>query len=485
MPHNAHQEEMTGICKTMTISKVRGGGAAKHTSEHADSNGELENTPLLEALAEILRLPLPGGPERYMPEILRRLAKAVDASGVSLLRNVAGRTPSDPSQVEVACEWWAKDSFRAAVQFVPHLSEARRNLLQRNETLTLEFPETGIQSVLCIPIVAAQYWGFLTFVDCRSRRVWTDPQKAFLQVAGVGIGSVILRQGLERRSVGSEGAINQVPADSHQARLEELVKANEVLGRSIRNLVDIDNPDGFLREVLKTCAEVGGAVAAALFRYDQPSDSAFMEFWFEEGQFVDPASIPVFTRPFFSNVSGTDALRIIQSWWFNVEDLGMLPGVSEWHRQRGHEMIMHFPLKRGDERLGFVGVVFPTGISPTTNEIDILSALAQQATLALETKRLAAEAKQAAVALEREEAARRRAAALARANWAIRTSLDRLAERPHIDGFLGEVLSLCVEEFAAAAATVSLYDPAVEQSTLYLVCEDGVVKHASDGVSAK
>src|ERR1700692_3981262 len=94
-----------------------------------------------------------------------------------------------------------------------------------------------------------------------------------------------------------EGANAQVPADSNQERIEELVKANEVLGRSIRNLVDIDNLDGFLREVMKTCTEVGGAGAAAFFRYDQASDSAFMEVWFEEGQFVDPASIPVFTRP--------------------------------------------------------------------------------------------------------------------------------------------------------------------------------------------
>jgi signal transduction histidine kinase len=101
--------------------------------------------------------------------------------------------------------------------------------------------------------------------------------------------------------------------------------------------------------------------------------------------------------------------------------------------------------------------------------------LAQQATLALEMARLAEQAKQTALAIERENAARERAAELAKANEALRGCLDSLASVPELDEFLGQVMAALTRQLGAASSVLRLRNFERNALTLDLVYQDGRV----------
>ena len=89
-------------------------------------------------------------------------------------------------------------------------------------------------------------------------------------------------------------------------------------------------------------------------------------------------------------------------------------------------------------------------------DLEFAQSLAQQATLALEMARLAEQAKQTALAIEREKAARERAAELAKANEALRGCLDALASVPELDEFLGQVMAAMTRQLGATSSVLRL-----------------------------
>jgi signal transduction histidine kinase len=109
------------------------------------------------------------------------------------------------------------------------------------------------------------------------------------------------------------------------------------------------------------------------------------------------------------------------------------------------------------------------------SDLEFAQSLAQQATLALEMSRLAERAKQTALAIERENAARERAAELAKANEALRGCLDSLASVPELDEFLGQVMAAMTRQLGAASSVLRLRDFERNALTLDLVFQDGRV----------
>jgi signal transduction histidine kinase len=75
--------------------------------------------------------------------------------------------------------------------------------------------------------------------------------------------------------------------------------------------------------------------------------------------------------------------------------------------------------------------------------------LATAISLALETLRLAEEAKQTAIAREQEKAAQQRAAELAKANEALQGTIDAMAEIEDLDEFIPAVLKIVAQTFQA------------------------------------
>jgi PAS domain S-box-containing protein len=115
-------------------------------------------------------------------------------------------------------------------------------------------------------------------------------------------------------------------------------------------------------------------------------------------------------------------------------------------------------------------------------EIELAQALAQQASLAVHLTHLAERLRQVAILEERNLAATGRAAELARANQALKQTLDVLANDPEIDEVLGHVLTVVTQVLEGSVSTLWLRDRDAETAKLHLVFRDGhLVSGAESG----
>jgi signal transduction histidine kinase len=116
----------------------------------------------------------------------------------------------------------------------------------------------------------------------------------------------------------------------------------------------------------------------------------------------------------------------------------------------------------------------------TPKRLALLELLTAQATISLDHARLYAEAKraeemQAAIARERETFAQQRVAQLAKANAALRDSLDQLASVPQLDEFIGQVMAAITGQLGAVSSSLSLLGPDEQTMRLELIYEGGRV----------
>jgi signal transduction histidine kinase len=117
----------------------------------------------------------------------------------------------------------------------------------------------------------------------------------------------------------------------------------------------------------------------------------------------------------------------------------------------------------------------------TPKRLALLELLTAQATISLDHARLYAEAKRAeelkvAMARERETFAQQRVAQLAKANAALRDSLDQLASVPQLDEFIGQVMAAITGQLGAVSSTLSLFRPDDQTMALELIYQEGRVR---------
>lgn len=116
----------------------------------------------------------------------------------------------------------------------------------------------------------------------------------------------------------------------------------------------------------------------------------------------------------------------------------------------------------------------------TPKRLALLELLTAQAIISLDHACLYAEAKRAeelqvAMARERETFAQQRVAQLAKANAALRDSLDQLASVPQLDEFIGQVMAAITGQLGAVSSTLSLFGPDDQTMSLELIYQDGRV----------
>jgi signal transduction histidine kinase len=117
----------------------------------------------------------------------------------------------------------------------------------------------------------------------------------------------------------------------------------------------------------------------------------------------------------------------------------------------------------------------------TPKRLALLELLAAQATISLDHSCLYAAAKRAeemnvAMARERETFAQQRVAQLAKANAALRDSLDQLASVPQLDEFIGQVMAAITGQLGAVSSSLSLFGPDEQTMRLELIYEGGRVR---------
>jgi signal transduction histidine kinase/PAS domain-containing protein len=347
-----------------------------------------------------------------------------------------------------------------------------------------KFEAIGIKSCGAVPIfIEGRYIGSVGFDDCIMPRQWSQQEIDVLTTAAESIGAALHRKQLVDRLV-------EERTKAAQERVAELAKANEALKRSVDVLATETNLNQFIGHVLRLAAEQFNAPLAEYWETTNPNIGKIVGWWghnqihglgrphnhpasksgvrvpshmLEQGQFSDLRKH--FVAPFDHSVQPVEGT-------FSSDP-------ASWYASFGVSWQLNLPLIVGETCFGVLNFWQPSDRPFTEQQIELGYALAQQVTLAIRLSQLAEEAKQAAIAREQEKAAQERAAELAKANDALKRSLDALATDPELDRFLVHVLREIAQQVDLCTAYLFLYDPDSNTLTLRISLKDNQIHFGS------
>ncbi len=194
-------------------------------------------------------------------------------------------------------------------------------------------------------------------------------------------------------------------------RATQLAKANKALKRNLDSLATQPELEAFLQSVVNEAAAQTSAANAYIFLYDEHTHSLSLSVATDNGgDWRSVADMELWKRTFPAHC--TRAWEIFTSSRIPVvlsleqaKDL-LWAGTFEWHQQRGHTRIIVATLWLSEKPLGFLGLGFTVDETFTPEELELIQALAQQATLAIELTRLAEQSRHTAILEERNRIAR-------------------------------------------------------------------------------
>ncbi|MBV8413630.1 MAG: GAF domain-containing protein [Verrucomicrobia bacterium] len=291
--------------------------------------------------------------------------------------------------------------------------------------------------------------------------------------SNLAYGVVALRTRAERRR--AEAALRE-----HAVKLSQ---ANEVLKRSLNALARDQHLHGFVDQVLVVLTEQLGSRSSTLWLIDVEHCRGYLHLVCQDGRVVaaqhsdhpnareprqwssdDPAWIALqVKRPFVHY----DAV--------NSPQATPTPAHRAYFSSLGVRSLVWLPLVFGEQLIGMLSVRITANRKIDDEELEFAQALAQQVTLALELARFAEQAKQTALVVEKERAARERAAELAKANEALLECLDALALVPELDEFLGQVMIAITRQLGATSSALRWRNHQQNCLTLDFVFQDGRV----------
>lgn len=235
-------------------------------------------------------------------------------------------------------------------------------------------------------------------------------------------------------------AVSNVLANEEVARLSEerrrraaqLAKANDALKRNLDSLAQQPQLNAFLQSVVNEAARQTQAADCRLFLSDDAARTLSLSVSADDGapqrkaaddeiwkQPIPAAAAPGWNlllkqkTPLIHNVEqGSDLL------WSETQ---------AWYRQHGYTRVICALLRLSEKSIGFMGLAFREGATFTPEEVELVQALANQATLAITLNRLAEKSKTEA----------REAATLEERNRIAREIHDTLAQ-----GFTGVIVQL-------------------------------------------
>ena len=282
-------------------------------------------------------------------------------------------------------------------------------------------------------------------------------------------------------------AILQEREKAAQERAAELVRANEAIGNTLATLATNPELDNFLSLLVQELSEIVGAANTGLFLYNSEDNTLYRYIHVQDGKAYlghAPRDAEMLKSPFPADT--TDVWKIILEapqpitfaemsepesnrsglWWEET---------IAWHISEGHREIAMARLKVGDIPLGFIGFCFREHRTFSTEQLEFIQALANQATLAIHLTQLAEDAKQAAILQEQERAAQERVVELAKTNEAIAQSLTNLAANPELDPFLGTIIAEMARQLNACKVHLFLYNEPTNTRTQRVAVQDGQV----------
>ncbi|HVN46790.1 MAG TPA: GAF domain-containing protein, partial [Steroidobacteraceae bacterium] len=254
--------------------------------------------------------------------------------------------------------------------------------------------DAGSQTKAIVPIfVAGEFIGVVGFENTRQHRAIDSSELAALETAAGVIGAALHRERLvddvrrEREHMAEE-------------RVAELAKANAVIRGNLERLAGETDLHSFMGHMLLEAARQFDAVSGAVIVLKDARQEWRIIAHVHEGQlgrapYVD--AVPVAGSPFTARYVDkreplyVDVTEDTREFW---------PGTLSYRRELGIVSTVLYPLVFGGRSVGFLVLSFQRA-AREVHRSELLVALAQQATLAVQLTRLAYSAKEAAVLMER------------------------------------------------------------------------------------
>ena len=341
----------------------------------------------------------------------------------------------------------------------------------------------GWATELNVPLVVDGYAEGALLIYRPAGTTYTSAEIGLAEALGkqLALAMQASRLATEKRSQAVETAIAREQEQAAQERAAELAKANEALRRGVERLAEVGNIDALLDSFLLEAMTVTGASAGAVF--DRVADTEFrMRSLAQDGRLINSADTDAFGS-ILREVSAHDPVGVFrqiieaQVYCHDVDDYyaAWFPEAAAFHRQQGNQVTWNFPFRVGDKVVGFLGLAFREKRWPNQVMSETVQALGHQVSLALETLRLAEAAKQAAIAREQEQAAQERAAELAKANDALKQTVDVMVRELNLDNFLAQVLLVVNQHLDTPGSMLWLYDFEAGVINLHLACISDII----------
>jgi len=366
---------------------------------------------LLVASAKASRMLLEAPDVRgAIPEVLLLMGEAAHVDRVNVM--LARRGPLGEPLLVVVSEWTAEgvpphiDDPTVCTcderQFSAVSAELRagrsvclnKGDAQVNYAGVTGFEGIGTKTKAIVPIfVAGEFIGVVGFDNTRQRRAIDSAELAALENAAGVIGAALHRQRL----------IDDMRRERERAaeeRVAELAKANAVIRGNLERLASEPDLHSFLGHVLLEATRqfdaASGAVVVSKDSLQQWRIAAHVR-----GGRIEEPPYPI-SVPTNGSSFGDKFTKPTEPMYLDVEEQSeeFWPGMLAFHRQEGYVGTVVYPLVFGSRNVGFLILRFRRKADDVQRS-ELLVALAQQATLAVQLTRLAYQAKEAAVLVER------------------------------------------------------------------------------------
>lgn len=451
---------------------------------------------LLAAVADASRLLLGAeDAEGALPQVLAILggAAGVDRAGIMVVEEGPG---SARGYGRMVAEW----TLPGIPRQMDHPDARRINLDDLggayDELLaggcvvpTSELPPAGrapqeavrVHTQVGVPIwTAGRLWGAMGFDHCTAPPSQVDVELSVLRTGAAVVGAALQHSQAARQ-------LHREREEAARMRAAELARTNRVLAAALDTLAGEADLDHFLVACVERIREAAGARSVHMHRYDEGSRTLSLQISTQaHGTWMGPApdDPALLTVPYPADRSSIwrRTLETRDLVYSAVQPDGRLPDfpdvpeeIAAWHRRCGNTGQGALALVAAGMPVAALAFTFTAGHRPDAAQVELVQTLANQIALALRLIRLGEGAREAAVAMERENAARERAAELARANGALSGSLARLGEARDPAEVLSHVLLTLTKELKTPSSTLWLYDLERGEAHLHLLCEDGRV----------
>jgi signal transduction histidine kinase len=365
---------------------------------------------LLAASAKASRLLLEAPDVRaVVPDVLRIIGEAAGVDRVSLMLSQAG-LDGEPLLV-VASEWAAEGVTPLLVEDPSMSSCDERDFssvcgeLRAGRTVCLSksdsvgdyspvgFEGIGTKTRAIVPIfVAGEFTGVVGFDNTKQRRAIDSAELSALETAAGVLGAALHRERLV-------DDVRRTRERAAEERVTELAKANAVIRGNLERLASEPDLHSFMGHMLlETTRQFEAASGSVIVSKDSLQEWRVLAH-VRDGHLDTPpfaTSVPFAGSPFtevFGRSPEPRYMNVLGNW-------EIWPGALEFHRREGYTSVLIYPLVFGSRNVGFFILSFRRE-APEVQHSELLVALAQQATLAVQLTRLAYSAKEAAVLVER------------------------------------------------------------------------------------